>query len=48
MQDDLIALFEFEEGEDGITIAAEKHYKLAPPEEVTEADLALYRRRTAQ
>lgn len=45
IQDDLIALFEFEETEDGIKIVSEKHYKLVSPEEVTEADLALYRKR---
>ncbi len=47
MQDNLIALFEFEQGEDGVSIATEKHYKLVPPEEVTETDLETYRRRTA-
>jgi hypothetical protein len=47
MQDEVIALFEFEEGEEGVTIAGEKHYKLVPPEEVTEADLARYRRRAS-
>ena len=45
MQDDVIALFEFEEGEDGIGIASERHYKLVPGEEVTEADLKAYRQR---
>jgi hypothetical protein len=45
MAEGVIALFEFEEGEDGILISAEKHYKLVPPEEVTDADLAKYRER---
>ncbi len=45
MAEGVIALFEFEEGEEGISIASEKHYKLVPPEEVTEADLAKYRER---
>lgn len=45
MQDDLIALFEFEESERGITLATEKHYRLVPPEEITEEDLRLYRQR---
>jgi hypothetical protein len=40
-----IALFEFEMGENGITIASEKHYKLVGPKEVTEADLQTYRSR---
>ncbi len=39
MQDDQIALFEFEYGKDGVSIVSEKHYKLVPAKEVTEADL---------
>ena len=46
MNDDIIALFEFEDSDDGIRIAAEKHYKLVPPEEVSEEDLSTYRNRT--
>lgn len=38
----VIALFEFGQGEDGVGVASEKHYKLVPPEEVTEADLKGY------
>jgi hypothetical protein len=45
MQDEVIAMFEFEEGEEGLGISSEKHYKLVPPEEVTEADLESYRNR---
>ncbi|MDX6557142.1 MAG: hypothetical protein QOF72_191 [Blastocatellia bacterium] len=45
-KDKVIALFEFEQSEGGLGITLEKHYKLVPPEEVTEADLALYRTRT--
>ena len=45
MQNEVIAMFEFEEGDQGVVISAEKHYKLVPPDEVTEADLDLYRRR---
>jgi hypothetical protein len=48
MQDEVIALFEFEEGDNGVGIASEKHYKLVPPEEVTETDLDTYRARTAE
>lgn len=48
MQDDVIALFEFEEGEKGVGVASEKHYKLVPPEEVTESDLNTYRMRTSE
>ncbi len=43
----VIALFEFEDAEDGIRIISEKHYKLVPPEEVTDADLEQYRTREA-
>lgn len=32
-----------EEGDEGPAICAEKHYKLVPPEEVTDADLQRYR-----
>ncbi len=46
MQDDVIGLFELEE-EEGISIVSEKHYKLVPPEQVTEADLRSYRTRLA-
>src|SRR2546426_3394516 len=46
MADDVIAMFEFEEGGGGLGIGSEKHYKLVPPEEVTESDLETYRTRT--
>lgn len=46
MKDDVIALFEFEQTEDGLGVSMEKHYKLVPAEEVTELDLELYRNRT--
>ncbi|MBI3696577.1 MAG: endonuclease [Acidobacteria bacterium] len=45
MKDQVIALFEFEQGEKGIGISSEKHYKLVPPEEVTKDDLESYRTR---
>lgn len=45
MGDDLIVLFEFEEGEDGVVIASEKHYRLVPPEDIQEKDLIGYRAR---
>jgi hypothetical protein len=41
--ENLIALFGFEEGENGIAISAEKHYCLVPPEEMTLEDLMAYR-----
>lgn len=43
MRKDVIALFEFEESENGVTVLSERHYKLVPPEEVTKADLQAYR-----
>lgn len=46
MEDDLIALFEFEEGERGVALASEKkHYRLVPPENVTDEDLRVYQER---
>ena len=45
MQDDVIALFEFEETGSGVGISSERHYRLVPPDEVTDADLNIYRRR---
>lgn len=47
MQDQVIAMFEFENGDKGPVIASEKHYKLVQPEEVTETDLNTYRNRPA-
>ncbi len=45
MEEGVIALFEFEAGENGVTISSEKHYKLVSPKEVTDADLETYRGR---
>lgn len=44
MDDDVIALFEFEEVDDQITILREHHYNLVPPEELEPEELAAYRR----
>ena len=46
MADDLIALFEFEQTEDGIRISAEKHFKLVRPEELSPEELETYKVRT--
>ncbi|MBM3130459.1 MAG: endonuclease [Chloroflexi bacterium] len=46
MADDLIALFEFEQTEDGVRISAEKHYKLVRPEELTPEELETYKIRS--
>jgi hypothetical protein len=45
MDGGVIALFEFEAGENGVTISSEKHCKLVSPKEVTDADLETYRGR---
>ncbi len=46
IEDNLIALFAFEESENGVTISDEKHYRLVTPEQMTDEDLANYRKRT--
>jgi hypothetical protein len=48
MQGDIIVLFEFEETEDKVGIVSERHYKLVPPEEVSEDDLRTYLTRTSE
>ncbi len=45
MAEGVIALFEFESGENGVTISSERHYKLVSPKEVTDTDLQSYRSR---
>ena len=45
MRKDQIALFEFVREGDDIRIASEKHYRLVPPDDVTNDDLAKYTRR---
>ena len=42
MPNEVIALFEFGEGAEGVGIVSEKHYRLVAPDEVTDADLAAY------
>jgi hypothetical protein len=42
MEADVIALLEFAQDDNGAGICCEKHYKLVPPEEVTEEDLRAY------
>jgi len=34
IEDDLIALFEFEESKQGIAISSEKHYRLVPSNDI--------------
>lgn len=45
MADDLIALFEFTMTDSGVALAAEKHYRLVPPDQLAPEELALYRGR---
>lgn len=47
VDDNVIALFEFDEDKNGIGVSTERHYRLVPPEELTEADLEMYRNRKA-
>jgi hypothetical protein len=42
MKDGTIALFEFGQSDERVGIIVEKHYKLAPPEEITDFDLKEY------
>lgn len=46
MRATLIALVVFEERASGMAIAAERHDRLVPPEEMTADDLAAYRTRS--
>ena len=43
----VIALFELESGDNGVTITSEKHYQLVAPKDVTDADLQAYSARLA-
>lgn len=43
MTDEVIALFEFEQTDDGVRVREERHYRLVPPNKFTAAELARYR-----
>lgn len=45
MADTVIALFEFEQTEEGIRVSGEKHYRLVHPDYLTPEELESYRRR---
>ncbi len=45
MSEDLIALFELEQAQDGIRVSAEKHYRLVRPQELSPEELENYRKR---
>lgn len=42
MEDDLIALFEFEQTNDGVKVTSEKHYRLVEPNELSSDELKSY------
>jgi hypothetical protein len=42
MEDNLIALFEFEQTQDGIKVSSEKHYRLVKPDELSIDELKSY------
>lgn len=48
MEDNLIALFEFEETDEGVAQTSEEHYRLVSPERLSEEDLRAYRERTRE
>lgn len=48
MADNIIALFEFQQTEEGIGISSEKHYKLVTPDELSPEELAHYVQRALQ
>lgn len=41
----IVALLEFDQNDDDIRIVEEKHYRLVPPEDVSDEDLTRYRQR---
>lgn len=45
LENQVIALFEFEESDDGIVVSAEKHYKLVGPGELSQKELDKYKKR---
>lgn len=47
IHDEALAMFELEEGSEGLTVSAERHYRLVPPEDVTPQELQAYRNRVA-
>ncbi len=45
MKDNLIALFSFEIGDEGVSISYEKHYRLVSPDDIKDSDLEAYKNR---
>jgi hypothetical protein len=48
MDDELIALFEFEQTPDGVRVSSERHYRLVHPQSLSSEELDEYRRRSLQ
>jgi hypothetical protein len=46
IEDNLIALFEFEDSEEGAKIVRERHYRLVPRGQLSETEIEAYRKRT--
>ncbi len=46
MDDDLIALFTFEDSAQGVVVSVEQHYRLVAPESLSADELAIYRTRS--
>lgn len=47
-RDNLIALFEIQEGNDELRVASEKHYRLVDPKELSPSELERYRHQSAE
>ncbi len=45
MDNQTVAIFEFERSDEGIRVSAERHYQLVDPDQITESDLRTYRQR---
>ena len=45
MDNQIVAIFEFERSDEGLRVSAERHYQLVDPDQVTESDLHTYRQR---
>ena len=45
MDDQTVAIFEFERADEGIRVSAERHYQFVDPDQIAESDLRTYRQR---
>jgi hypothetical protein len=48
MKEGIIALIEFGEDERGVGVVAERHYRLVPPDQITNSDLESYRKQVPE